>query len=104
MHMSHARARGRGFLGKKDPRVPQCFRLSDGSMGGGGAVPPQALLCSSERHGCSFSFSFSFSMASASASTSTQAPAQAGKSMQPLIAQGDWTKNLVQLAKTAELK
>jgi hypothetical protein len=40
----------------------------------------------------------------ASASTSTQAPAQAGKSMQPLIAQGDWTKNLVQLAKTAELK
>jgi len=44
----------------------------------------------------------------ASASTSTQqAPAQAGKSstqQQPLIAQGDWTKNLVQLAKTAELK
>jgi hypothetical protein len=40
----------------------------------------------------------------ASTSTSTQAPAQAGKSMQPLIAQGDWTKNLVQLAKTPELK
>ncbi|KAH9966553.1 hypothetical protein BC827DRAFT_1176803 [Russula dissimulans] len=43
----------------------------------------------------------------ASASTSTQAPAQAGRSstqQQPLIAQGDWTKNLVQLAKTAELK
>lgn len=42
----------------------------------------------------------------ASASTSTQAPAQAGKSgtTQPLLAQGDWTKNLVQLAKTAELK
>jgi hypothetical protein len=43
-----------------------------------------------------------FSMASASGST--QAPAQAGKSTQPLVAQGDWTKNLVQLAKTAELK
>ncbi|KAI9508462.1 hypothetical protein F5148DRAFT_979736 [Russula earlei] len=49
-------------------------------------------------------------MASAS-TTSTQAPAQAGGhangnkgSAQPLIAQGDWTKNLVQLAKTAELK
>jgi hypothetical protein len=43
----------------------------------------------------------------ASASTSTQqAPAQAGKSTttQPLVTQGDWTKNLVQLAKTAELK
>jgi len=42
----------------------------------------------------------------ASASTSTQAPAQAGKSIttQPLVTQGDWTKNLVQLAKTAELK
>jgi hypothetical protein len=41
----------------------------------------------------------------ASASTSTQAPAQAGKTgTQPLVAQGDWTKNLVQLAKTAELK
>jgi hypothetical protein len=40
----------------------------------------------------------------ASASTSTQAPAQAGKITQPLVAQGDWTKNLVQLAKTAELK
>ncbi|KAI9466092.1 hypothetical protein BJY52DRAFT_1112670 [Lactarius psammicola] len=42
----------------------------------------------------------------ASASTSTQAPAQAGKNggTQPLVAQGDWTKNLVQLAKTAELK
>ena len=42
----------------------------------------------------------------ASASTSTQAPAQAGRSgtTQPLVAQGDWTKNLVQLAKTAELK
>jgi len=40
----------------------------------------------------------------ASASGSTQAPAQAGKGMQPLITQGDWTKNLVQLAKTAELK
>jgi hypothetical protein len=41
----------------------------------------------------------------ASASTSTQAPpVHAGKSSQPLIAQGDWTKNLVQLAKTAELK
>ncbi|KAI0282080.1 hypothetical protein BGY98DRAFT_955674 [Russula aff. rugulosa BPL654] len=41
---------------------------------------------------------------SSTTSTSTQAPAQAGKNMQPLIAQGDWTKNLVQLAKTAELK
>ncbi|KAH9043354.1 hypothetical protein EDB84DRAFT_1262122 [Lactarius hengduanensis] len=41
----------------------------------------------------------------ASASTSTQAPAQAGKTGgTPLVAQGDWTKNLVQLAKTAELK
>jgi hypothetical protein len=40
----------------------------------------------------------------ANASTSTHAQLQAGKSMQPLIAQGDWTKNLVQLAKTAELK
>jgi len=42
----------------------------------------------------------------ASASTSTQAPAQAGKSIttQPLVTHGDWTKNLVQLAKTAELK
>jgi hypothetical protein len=38
------------------------------------------------------------------ASTSTHAQLQAGKNMQPLIAQGDWTKNLVQLAKTAELK
>jgi hypothetical protein len=42
-------------------------------------------------------------MATASAST-PQAPAQAGKSTQPLVTQGDWTKNLVQLAKTAELK
>ncbi|KAI0273511.1 hypothetical protein BC834DRAFT_854140 [Gloeopeniophorella convolvens] len=40
----------------------------------------------------------------ASASASTQAPAQAGKGAQPIVAQGDWTKNLVQLAKTAELK
>jgi hypothetical protein len=40
----------------------------------------------------------------ASASTSTQPPAQAGKSTHPVVAQGDWTKNLVQLAKTAELK
>lgn len=47
-------------------------------------------------------FAYSFSMASAS--TSTQPPAQAGKSTHPVVAQGDWTKNLVQLAKTAELK
>ena len=57
---------------------------------------PQELLCSSEL--------LRFFLSMSSASTSTQAPAQAGKSMQPLVAQGDWTKNLVQLAKTAELK
>ena len=60
-------------------------------------ISPQAPSCSSESD-----VAFLFSMASAS--TSTQAPAQAGKSTQPLVAQGDWTKNLVQLAKTAELK
>ena len=53
------------------------------------------------RHSCVVR-TLRFSMASAS--TSTQAPAQAGKCTQPLVAQGDWTKNLVQLAKTAELK
>ena len=42
-----------------------------------------------------------FTMATpTSASTSTQ-PAPSSK---PLVATGDWTKNLVHLAKTAELK
>jgi hypothetical protein len=97
--MSHAGGRG-GVLGK-DPGVPQrlptfvfLFRRFDGW-----ASPPGTLVLFGTVA------VFFFSMASASASTSTQAPpAQAGKSMQPLIAQGDWTKNLVQLAKTAELK
>ena len=41
-----------------------------------------------------------FAMATPTASTSTQ-PAPTSK---PLVATGDWTKNLVHLAKTAELK
>src|SRR6266852_2204017 len=63
----------------EDPGVPLfCFRRSSWQ---------------SPRHSCALRTLRFFSMASAS--TSTQAPAQAGKSMQPLVAQGDWTKNLV---------
>ncbi|EKM48259.1 uncharacterized protein PHACADRAFT_214882 [Phanerochaete carnosa HHB-10118-sp] len=38
------------------------------------------------------------------AGSSSIAPSASSSSQQPILAQGDWTQKLVQLAKTAELK